>query len=88
MNTLRSLHVPFEGREMIFNAFTSAIFPLLAAEGTSLKILIPKQILQRLVIALAYVEVGNASGNLQNEIRQTIYCFIKEKNTKKVYTNI
>ena len=73
---------------MIFNAFTSAIFSLLAAEGTSLKILIPKQILQRLVIALAYVEVGNASENLLNEIRQIIYCFIKEKNTKKVYTNI
>ena len=37
------------------------------------KILTPKQILQRLPIALVQVKAGNASENLLNEIRQIIY---------------
>ena len=35
-----------------------------------LKILTPKQMLQRLPIALAQVKAGNTSENLLNEIRQ------------------
>ena len=38
-----------------------------------LKILVPKQMLQRLPIALAQVKPGNNSENLLNEIRQIIY---------------
>ena len=38
-----------------------------------LKILTPKQILQRLPIALAQVKAGNTSENLLHEIRQIIY---------------
>ena len=46
----------------------------------------PKQMLQRLPIALAQVKVGNTSENLLNEIRQIIYFFYRAKeNTKKVY---
>ena len=37
--------------------------------GTGLKILTPKQMLQRLPIALSQVKVGNNSKNLLNEIR-------------------
>ena len=45
--------------------------------------------LQRLTIALAQVKAGNTSGNLVNEIRQTIYYFNRAKEiTKKVYNNI
>ena len=40
---------------------------------TGLKIFTPKQILQRLPIALAQVKAGNNSQNLLNEIRQIIY---------------
>ena len=40
-----------------------------ATKGTGLKILIPKQMFQRLRIALAQVKAGNNSGNLLNEIR-------------------
>ena len=40
-----------------------------ATEGTGLKILIPKQMLQRLPIALAQGKAGNNSENLLNEIR-------------------
>ena len=37
--------------------------------GKGLKILTPKQVLQRLPIALAQVKPGNPSENLLNEIR-------------------
>ena len=42
-------------------------------KGTGFKILTPKQILQRLPIALAQVKAGNNSENLLNEIRQIVY---------------
>ena len=40
---------------------------------SNLKILSPKQMLQRLPIALEQVKAGNTSENLLNEIRQFIY---------------
>ena len=42
---------------------------LKATKGTGLKILTPKQILQRLPIALAQVKAGNNSQSLLNKIR-------------------
>ena len=41
-------------------------------KGKGLKILTPKQILQRLPIALAQVKAGNTSENVLNETRQII----------------
>ena len=41
--------------------------------GKGLKILTPKQLLQRLPIALTQVKAGNNSGNLLNEIIQIVY---------------
>ena len=38
-----------------------------------LKILTPKQLLQRLPIALAHIKAGNNSESLLNEIRQIVY---------------
>ena len=43
-----------------------------ATKGKGLKILTPKQMLQRLSIALAQVKVGNNSENLLNESRQIV----------------
>ena len=40
-----------------------------ATKGTGLKILTPKQMLQRLLIALAQVKVGNNSESSLNKIR-------------------
>ena len=58
-------------------------------EGTGLKILTSKQMLQRLPIALAQVKAGNNSENLLNEIRQIIYSLYQSKEiTKKVYNNL
>ena len=56
-----------------------------ATKGTELKILTPKQMLQRLPIALAQVKAGNNSESLLNEIRQIVYSLYQSKQiTKKV----
>ena len=58
-------------------------------KGTGLKILTPKQMLQRLPIALVQVKTGNNTENLLNEIRQIIYSLYQSKEiTKKVYNNL
>ena len=58
-------------------------------KGKELKILTPKQILQKFPIALAQVKAGNNSQNLLNEIRQIIYSLYQSKEiTKKVYNNL
>ena len=58
-------------------------------EGTGLKILTPKQMLQRLPIALAQVKAGNNSESLLNEIRQIVFSLYQSKQiTKKVYNNL
>ena len=58
-------------------------------KGTRLKMLMPRQMLQRLPIALAQVKAGNNSESLLNEIRQIVYSLYQSKQiTKKVYSNI
>ena len=60
-----------------------------ATKRTGLKILRPKEMLQRLPIALAQVKAGNNSESLLNEIRQIVYFLYQSKEiTKKVYNNI
>ena len=60
-----------------------------AKKGTGLKILTPKQMLQRLSIALAQIKAGNNSESLLNQIRQIVCSFYQSENiTKKVYNNI
>ena len=54
-----------------------------ATKGTGLKILSPKQILQRLPIALAQIKAGNNSENLLNEIRQIVYSSYQSKEITK-----
>ena len=48
-------------------------------ERKRLKILISKQMLQRLPIALAQVKAGNNSESLLNEIRQIVYSLYQSK---------
>ena len=50
-----------------------------ATKGTGLKILTPKQMLQRLLIALAQVKPGNNSEILLNEIRKIVYSLYQSK---------
>ena len=54
-----------------------------ANKGTGLKMLTPKQMLQRLPMALAQVKAGNNSESLLNEIRQIIYSLYQSKQTTK-----
>ena len=83
----------WEGRENVLNVFESKIFltkskgaGILNPHHSKLKILAPKQILQRLPIALAQVKAGNNSESLLNEIRQIVYSLYQS--VKKVYNNI
>ena len=86
----------FEGREKVLDAFESKIFSIkskgagiLNLNHSKLKVLTPKQMLQRLPIALAQVKAGNNSESLLNEIRQIVYSLYQSKQiTKKVYNNI
>ena len=50
-----------------------------AKQRKELKILTPKQMLQRLPIVLAQVKAGNTSANLLNKIRQIIYSLHQAK---------
>ena len=60
-----------------------------ASDHSNIKILSPKQILQRLIIALGQVQTGNTYENLLNEIRQIIHSLYREKEiTKNVNNNI
>ena len=86
----------FEGREILPVGFDIKIFlikfegsGLLNTDQSKLKILTPKQLLQRLPIVLTQVKVGSSSENLLNEIRQIVYSLYQSKEiTKKVYNNI
>ena len=75
-NTAKSL---YEGGELVINAFKSALFQVKSTTGEGLKILTPKQLLQRLPIALAQVKAGNNSENLLNEIRKIVYSLYRSK---------
>ena len=80
---LKNIYNLFEGRKRVLNAFDSKIISIKkmkalvfsdkVSDHFNLKILTPKQILQRLPISLAQAKAGNASENLLNEIRQIIY---------------
>ena len=88
-NILNSVANLFEGRELVLNAFKGRSLPFKSTERKGLKILTPKQLLQRLPIALAQVQAGNNSENLLNEIRQIVYSLYQSKEiTKKVYNNL
>ena len=86
----------FEGREKTLDALERKIFltkskgvGILNPDDSKLKVLTPKQMLQRLPIALTQVEAGNNSESLLNEIRQIVYSLYQSKQiTKKVYNNI
>ena len=88
----------YKSREEIFKFFKDYAKMMLDSnykakqnktKGTELKILSPKQMLQRLLIALAQVQGGNNSENLLNEIRRIVYSLYRSKEiTKKVYNKI
>ena len=75
---LKTYVIFFDDRERVLNAFDSKIFPQKKQryrfwDHSNFKMLTPKQMLERLPIALAQVKTGNTSESLLNEIRQIIY---------------
>ena len=93
---LKNLHNFFEGREKVLDAFESKIFSMKSKDAGilnpnhfKLQILTPKQMFQRLPIALVQVKAGDNSESLFNEIRQIVYSLYHSKQiTKKIYNNI
>ena len=95
---INNLEKFYNSREEVINFFRDYIEMLSDAnydakqnetEGKGLKILTPKQMLQRLPTALAQVKAGNNSESLLDEIRQIVYSLYKSKQiTRKVYNNI
>ena len=75
----------YNSREEVINFFRDYIDMISDAgykakqDGAGRKILTPKQMLQRLIIALPQVKVGNNSESLLNEIRQIIYSLYQSK---------
>ena len=58
-------------------------------EGQGIKILTPNQMLSRLSIALAQLQVRNNSNKLKNEIRQLLYSLYPSKNmTEQIYKSL
>ena len=78
----------YNSREEVINFFRDYIETLSDANYSArqdetkwmgLKVLSPKQKLQRLPIALAHVKAGNNSGSLLNEIREILYSLYQSK---------
>ena len=59
---------------------------ILNPDYSNLKVLSPKQMLQRLPIALAKVKAGDNSKSLLNQIRQIVYSLYQSKQITKKYT--
>ena len=93
-SAVKNIKLPYDSQETVikwFNDCSSVISETKyrTKHGEDLKILTPKQMLQRLPIALAQVKAGNTSENLHNKIRQIIYSLHRAKEIfKKVYNNI
>ena len=93
-NTLYNNDMPYKARNEVIKFFNDYISMVSEAKNKAknktsvkrLKILTPKQLLQRLRIALAQVKTGNSSENLSNKIRQIVYFLYQSKKITKKYT--
>ena len=91
INTFDFVYALSEGYELTLNAFKSGIFLIKTTQSEGLKISTPKQVLQRLTIALAHgkqVKAGSTSENLLNEIRQIIYSLYWANEFTKKYVTV
>ena len=89
LDTIKNVKNLYDSRQKIVNLFndsanirSEAIYKT-KQDGTGLKILTPKQMLQKLPIALAQVKAGNNSESLLNEIRQNVYSLYQSEEITK-----
>ena len=92
--TISNINNLYNSREKVvqmFNDYAKTMSKNIyeSKQGTALKILSHKQMLQRLPVALAQIKAGNNSERLLNEIRQIVYSLYRSKEIpKKVYNSI
>ena len=92
--TINNIKNLYDSREIVvqmFNDYAKNMSKNIyeSKKGKGLKILFPKQMLQRLLIALAQIAVSSNSESLLNEIRQIVYTLYQSKEiTKNVYNYI
>ena len=81
INNIKNLYNSREGVIQVFNDFVKNMSRNIydSKQGTGLKILTPKHMLQRLPIALAQTKAGNNSRSLLNEIRHVVYSLYQSK---------
>ena len=93
---MKNIKTPYKSQEKVMKLFDDYSRIVFEAQyktkyGEGLKILTPKQMLQRVPIAPAQVKAANKSDNLISEIRQIIYCLYRAKENitiLTVYNNI
>ena len=91
MRNIENLYNSREEVVRMFNGYANNMSRNIyeSKQGEGLKILTPKQTLQRSSLALAQTKAGDNSETLLNEIRQIFYSLYQSKTiTKKVYNNI
>ena len=93
-NVTENIKMLCEEREKVIKFYNDYFLMVSVAKyksihGEGLKMLTPKQMIQRLPIALAQVKASNKPESLLTEIRQIVYSLYQTiKFTKKVYNNI
>ena len=80
-NKIKNLYKSREEVVLMFNDYAKNMSRNIygSKQGTGLKILTPKEMLQRLPIALAQIKAGNSSESLLNEIKQIVYSLYQSK---------
>ena len=77
-----------QGRELILNSFEGGTFPIKSIQGKELKVLTPKQIHQKLPIALTQKRASITSQSLLNDQTNHILFVQAREVTRKVHNNI
>ena len=91
LDTVKNVKNLYESRQKVIDLFDDYVRIKFKAmyqikHGTRLKILTPKEMLQRLPIALAQVKAGNNSESSLNQISQIVYSLYQSKEITKKYT--
>ena len=87
INNIKNLYNPRQGVVRMFNDYAKNMSTNIydSKQGTELKILTPKLMLQIFPTAFVRIKAANNSERLLNEIRQTVYSLYQPKEITKKY---
>ena len=93
LDTIKNVKNIYDSRQNIIDLFNDSAKirseAIYETKGTGINRLTPKQMLQRLLVALAQVKADSNSENLLNEIIEIVHSLYQSKQiTKKVYNDI